>query len=337
MNKTTMKWIMYAAIIVGVIAALVFGGGYFNKPTLPEAFASGNGRIEATEVDIATKLPGRLSEILVREGDMVKAGQVLARLDTNELQARLKQAEAQVEQARQNKNYAVAIVTQRKSELALAEKNLERSKNLYVNKNISLVQLQQHETTVQTAKAVVSAVEAQMVSAGNAIKAAIAQAETIQVNLDDSGLRSPINGRVLYRLAEAGEVLGSGGKVLTLLELTDVYMTIFLPTAQAGRVDIGTDARILIDALPDVAIPAKVSFVSPQSQFTPKAVETRTEREKLMFRVKVKIDPELLKAHLEKVKTGLPGVAYVRLDESAPWPPELNVLPNHEPQRSAEK
>ncbi len=337
MNKTTMKWIMYAAITAGVIAALMFDGGYFNKPTLPEAFASGNGRIEATEVDIATKLPGRLSEISVREGDMVKASQVLARFDTNELKARLKLAEAQVEQARQNKNYAVAIVAQRKSELALAQKNLERSKSLYVNKNISLVQLQQHETAVQTAKAAVSAVEAQVLSAGDAIKAAIAQTETIKVNLDDCVLRAPINGRVLYRLAEAGEVLGSGGKVLTLLELTDVYMTIFLPMAQAGRVNLGAQARIVLDALPDVAIPAKVSFVSPQSQFTPKAVETRTEREKLMFRIKVKIDPELLKAHLEKVKTGLPGVAYIRLDESAPWPPELNGLPNHAPQRAAEK
>ncbi|MDD1649585.1 MAG: HlyD family efflux transporter periplasmic adaptor subunit, partial [Methylococcaceae bacterium] len=116
-----------------------------------------------------------------------------------------------------------------------------------------------------------------------------------------------------------------GGKALTLLDLSDVYMTIFLPTEQAGKINIGSDARILLDALPGVVIPATVSFVAPRAQFTPKEVETQTEREKLMFRVKVKIAPELLKKHVEKVKTGLPGVAYVRMDPNAQWPERLSA------------
>ena len=107
-------------------------------------------------------------------------------------------------------------------------------------------------------------------------------------------LKSPIAGRVLYRLAEPGEVLAAGGKVLTVLELTDVYMTIFLPTALAGRIAVGSEARIVLDAVPQYVIPATISFVAARAQFTPKDVETRTEREKLMFRIKVRIDPELL-------------------------------------------
>jgi HlyD family secretion protein len=138
-------------------------------------------------------------------------------------------------------------------------------------------------------------------------------------------LKSPIRGRVLYRLAEPGEVLAAGGKVLTVLDLSDVYMTIFLPTGLAGRIAIAAEARIILDAAPQYVIPATVSFVAPRSQFTPKEVETKTEREKLMFRVKVKIDPELLQKYLEKVKTGLPGVAYVRLDAGTPWPQHLNI------------
>ena len=138
-------------------------------------------------------------------------------------------------------------------------------------------------------------------------------------------LLSPITGRVLYRLAEPGEVLGPGGKALTIVNLQDVYMEIFLPSEQAAAVRVGAEARLTVDALPGRAAPAYVSFVSPEAQFTPKEVETRTEREKLMFRVKVRIDPDLLARHLEKVKTGVPGVAYVRLDPSAEWPEDLRV------------
>jgi len=120
-------------------------------------------------------------------------------------------------------------------------------------------------------------------------------------------------------------VLPAGGKVLTVIELTDVYMTIFLPTSLAGRLSIGAEARIIVDAVPQYVIPATVSFVAPRSQFTPKEVETKTEREKLMFRIKVKIDPELLRKHVQQVKTGLPGVAYVRLDATTAWPEHLKV------------
>uniref|UniRef100_UPI000AA1736C HlyD family secretion protein n=1 Tax=Desulfosarcina cetonica TaxID=90730 RepID=UPI000AA1736C len=136
---------------------------------------------------------------------------------------------------------------------------------------------------------------ARQANATAAIDAVKARIDEIQSFIDDSTLTAPVDGRVLYRLAEPGEVLGAGGRVLTLLDVSDVTMTIFLPTDQAGRVDLGSDARIVLDALPDVVIPARVSFVAPKAQFTPKDVETRTEREKLMFRVKVRIDPELLR------------------------------------------
>jgi HlyD family secretion protein len=158
-----------------------------------------------------------------------------------------------------------------------------------------------------------------------AIAAAAARIERIRTDITDSTLTTPIRGRVLYRVAEPGEVLPAGGKVVTVLELSDVYMTIFLPTEEAGRTVIGAEGRIILDAAPYLVIPAAVSFVAPRAQFTPKEVETRTEREKLMFRVKVRIDPDLLARNVEKVKTGLPGVAYVRLDPHAEWPERLRV------------
>lgn len=324
MNKNSLKKTLVGVLIVtGLI--LYYMMENFNSNQLPDAFASGNGRLEMTEVDIATKYPGRVKDVLVQEGETVTKGQLMAKLDTKELDARLKQTKAMVEQAVQQKEYANAIVAQRKSELSLAQKNLERSKSLYVNKNISLVQLQQDETKLKSAQAALVAAKAQVISAQASIEAAKAQEETIKVNIEESSLFAPINGRVLYKLVEPGEVVGSGTKLYTLLDLTDTFMTIFLPTADAGRVAIGSEARIVIDALPNKPIPAFVSFVSPEAQFTPKEIETEKERAKLMFRIKVKVDPKIIKDGFKSAKSGLPGVAYVRLESSTPWPLYLEV------------
>jgi HlyD family secretion protein len=102
-------------------------------------------------------------------------------------------------------------------------------------------------------------------------------------------------------------------------------MTFFLPETVAGRVGLGTEVRIVLDAAPDYVLPAKVSFVADVAQFTPKTVETKSERQKLMFRVKARIDPELLRRHIRQVKTGLPGMAYVRIDPKADWPAKLTL------------
>jgi HlyD family secretion protein len=320
------KWLAIL-IVAGLAVAGVLLWQTLNKQQLPEGFASGNGRIEAIEIDIATKLAGRLESVLAEEGDMVEAGQVVARMDTKSLGAQLRTAQARVRQAQRERDHAVAIVRQRKSECSLAEKQLARSRAMRRRDPgaISQEQIDHDITAVETARAACAAAEAQLANTDAAIEAAAAEVERISADIDDSTLKAPRSGRVLYRLAEPGEVLAAGGKILTVLDLTDVYMTLFLPTDQAGRVSIGAEARIIFDAAPHLVIPATVSFVAPEAQFTPKEVETRDERDKLMFRVKARIDPALLKQHIEKVKTGVPGVAYIRLDGDLPWPEFLHV------------
>ena len=312
-------------VLVVVAAGIGFTLQFLQTSDLPPGIASGNGRIEAVEVDITTKFGGRVAAVLVREGDTVDVNQALAQIDTKELDAQLRRAKAEVRRARQEKNSAVAVIAQRKSELSLAKKDLERSKGLYENDSISLEQLQRDETAVQTRKAALAVAQAQLSNTEAAIEAAIANTELLKVQIEDSVLKAPIAGRVLYRLAEPGEVLPAGGKVLTVLDLSDASMTIFLPTLQAGRLRINDEARIVLDAIPEYVIPATVSFVSPEAQFTPKEVETRTEREKLMFRVKVRIDQALLAKHSAIMKTGVPGVAYVRLGTDVAWPESLQV------------
>ncbi len=318
---------IYFIVFIGVAIFLYFIFNNLNKKESLDGFAMGNGRLETTQVDITTKLTGRISDIKVKEGDTIYPDQKLVILNTDELQAKLKEAIANVEQARQNKTYARSIVMQRESELALVLKNFKRAQKLYKNKSISLLEFQENETAFETSKAALLAAKSQVISAEAAINASIARVDTIKVNIDESTLYSPIKGRVLYKIAQKGEMIAGGGRVLTVLDLLDAYMTIFLPTSQAGLVDIGSEARITLDALPNVAIPSKVTFVSPQAQFTPKEIETQTEREKLMFRIKVKIDSTLLEKYFDKIKTGLPGVAYIKFKEDAVWPDSLNNLP----------
>ena len=310
------------AIVAGLLAYVLI---QVQQQDLLEGFTWGNGRTEAIEVDITTKYGGRLEQVLVKEGDKVKIGQELVRFDTQELAAQLRRAQAEVRRTEQAKNFSTAVIRQRKSELSLAKKDMERSKGLYENDSISLERLQHDETAVETAMATLAAAKAQLFDAIATIEAAIANTELIKTQLDDSVLKAPINGRVLYRLAEPGEVLPGGGKVLTVLDPTDIYMTLFLPTQKAARVAIGAEARVVLDGIEGIAIPAKVFFVAPRAQFTPKEVETRTEREKLMFRLKVQLDAGFLEAHAALAKTGIPGIAYIRLDETSQWPVSLQI------------
>lgn len=317
------------SLILGVVLLLLVAGAsvwwfYVRIPPLV-GFGSGNGRLEVREIDVATKFPGRIAEVLVDEGDSVQVGQVVARMDTSSLNAQVREAEAQVLRSSHGQVTAKALIAQRRSEALLAERDLERARALYVNANISAKDYDRVRSTMDTAKAATTQAEAQLAEADAALAATLAQKERIQVDLKDSVLTAPRSGRVQFRLAEPGEVLASGGKVLTLIDPTDVYMTIFLQAAEAGKVALGAEARIVLDAAPGLVIPAAVSFVADKAQFTPKEVETRTEREKLMFRIKVKIDPELVKGHEAQVKPGLPGVAYVQLDASAQWPASLQT------------
>lgn len=325
MNRSRLGKILLFALFFGLTAAI----GYYlyqQRPAgLPAGLASGNGRLEATEVDVATKIAGRLSELGPREGDFVEAGAVVARLDADDLRAQLQAAEAQIRQAQRAVDQSRAGVRKSQSDVALAGKTLKRSEDLVGRGFISRSKLDVDQTGMEGAMAGMAQARGKVGEADAGVAAAEAKAESLRVTLNDTSLKAPIAGRVLYRLAEPGEVLAAGGKALTLVNLSDMFMTIYLPTDKAGQVALGSEARIVLDALPGQVVPASVSFVAPKAQFTPREVETRTEREKLMFRIKVKPDPAWLAAHRDLAKGGMPGVAYVRVDGNAVWPANLQI------------
>ena len=322
MKKTVISLVVIAVIGLAVYWVMDYkNNAIYRNP----AFASGNGRLEATEVNIAAKLAGKIEAILVEEGDYVKKSQKLVQMQTNTLKAELAQNLAMIKVKEAELASAKAVVAQRLSNFKNAESRYNREKTLLAQKATSQQIFENAQALYESAKAELDAAKAAVQQAEAAVQAAKADAARTQADIDDSALLAPLEGRIQYKISEVGEVLNAGGKVLNLVDLTDVYMTFFLPEESAGKVKIGAEVRIILDAIPDTPIPAKVSYVASVAQFTPKTVETKIERQKLMFRIKAKIDPVLLKRYVEYVKTGLPGVAWVRLDDNAEWP-EFLVL-----------
>ncbi len=345
-------WLVAGAIaIVGIAGYLVWQKA--NDNSLPAGIASGNGRLEAVEIDIAAKTAGRLKEILVNEGDFVKSGQALAQMDTAQLMAKKREAEAQfrraeigidtagslVKQREAERASAEAVVEQREAELDAAERRFTRSEELSRTNTVSQQTLDDDRAAERGAKAAlgaaraalaaseaaIGAAKAQVIDAEASVDAAKAAIDSLQTDIADGTLVAPRDGRIQYRVAQPGEVLASGGRVVNMVDVSDVYMTFFLPTEQAGRLTLGSDVRLVLDAAPQVVIPAQISFVADVAQFTPKTVETEEERLKLMFRIRAKISPKLLQRYIEQVKTGLPGMAYVRIAPDVAWPDFLEA------------
>ncbi|MGA7657028.1 MAG: HlyD family efflux transporter periplasmic adaptor subunit, partial [Methylocella sp.] len=258
---------------------------------MPEGIVKTNGRLEATQVDVAAKYPGRLATLTVNEGDEVTAGQVVATISSPETEAQLRGAQAQVLKAKQALAEAVALIAQRQSDLDFTRTDYARAKALVERGNVSQQTVDQRRNKYETAESAFVAANAQRDAAEAAIKAAEADVQRFQSILVDLVLVSPRSGRVQYRLARAGEVIAAGQRVLTILDLQDVYMTIYLPADVAGNLTLGDQARVILDPVPEYVFPATVSFVATDAQFTPKSVETAEERQKLMFRVKLQGDP----------------------------------------------
>lgn len=323
--RKRVNWKILVAIALAVIGGA--GGGFYwwqaHRSLLPASIVWSNGRIEAQEIDIDTKFAERVLQLLVDEGDMVAPGQVVAIMDTRDMQASLHKAEAQMQEAQRSLDEARANVAQQKTEVTFNQQELDRTTALVKRGFATYELLDQRRQALNGSIDALNAANERVAEAEKTIDATRHDVELYKVNIADNTLVSPTIGRIQYRISNVGEVLPAGGKVFTMLDISDVYMDIYLPTVQAGLVRLDSDARIVLDAYPHYAIPAYVSFVATQAQFTPKAVETKSERDKLMFRVKVRVEKDFLRTHAQYVRTGLPGVAYVRTDPKISWPENL--------------
>ena len=394
-------YILIALILAVAVAFAVYMNYKRTADTTPEGFASSNGRLQLQNIDVASLRAGRVSQVLVHEGDLVEKGTPLVTLSSEELDTQLQGAEAAKSQAEAAKsqaegrksqaqaakaraegavtramgtekraesgyartqggvNQADAVIAAKKAQLQIALDNLNNTKALRKDDLVSIAELQQREQAYQAAKAEVLAAQAAkaqaaaggteaqagIVEAQSGIaeaKAAVAEAQAgieqaqaginqaqSQINRvksiqSDMYVRAPQAGRVEYRIVEVGNVIAPGSKVVTLVDPNNVYLEIFLPTDSSNQVQIGSPARIVLDGIKAV-LPAKVSFVANQSQFTPKSVETKNEREKMMYRVKLSLDPQVASRYQTLLKGGMTAQGYVQLDPSKAWSKDLEV------------
>lgn len=318
-------WKTATFLLLGIIvaAAGTVAWLHFSKPDLPPGFVASNGRLEANQLFIAAKRPGRVREILFDEGDTVEAGQVVARMDTDSLEAELREATAKIVEAEDSRKVALADVAVKQATLGYAEKQYKRSQGLVSKGAVSEQEAEIDYARLLASRAELVGANARAVQTLSAIAAAKAEADRLKSEIADSVLVAPLRARIDTRLAEPGEVIGAGGRVFSALDLSDVYMYVFLPEQVTGKVALGAEARIVLDAAPGFPIQASVSYVSALAQFTPKAVETAEERHNLTFRVKLQIDRTRLREFERFVKAGIPGMGYVRFDPTAQWPAKL--------------
>ena len=353
MNLPSLKKYAPVALAIGVVIAGLLLWKFMQNNGPGSNFVSGNGRIEAIEIDIATKMAGRIETVLVKEGQYVQAGQPLVQMQSDTLQAQRDEAHAREQQAihsvvsaqaqlaarMSDQAAAQAVVIMRESDLDAAQRRLARTSTLAKEGASSKQELDDDRARVKSMQATLNAAKAQVEAARAAANAANAQVtgaqafvtaseattKRIDADLKDSLLKAPRAARVQFVIAQEGEVLGAGGKVLNLVDLQDVYMSFFLPEAAAGKVNLGAQVRIVLDSSATRPLPATVTFISSTAQFTPKTVETASERQKLMFRVKAKIDQGYIDQNSNRIKTGMPGIAWLRLDANTPWPANLEL------------
>ncbi len=292
---------------------------------LPAGITKAEGRIEATEVDVSSKYPGQLAEVLVEEGTNVAIGQVIARVSSPEFEAQLRAARSDLQSAQDALAGAEADIASRKAALEFAKSDFERGQELMKSGFITKQVFEERQRNYESAEAAVNAMASRRDQAQASITAAEAEVQRIDSMIHDLTLLSPRNGEVQFQLARKGETVAAGEPIVTILDLTDLHMVVFLSAADTGRLGIGDEARVILDAVPDYVIPAEVSFVASESQFTPKTVETEEERAKLMFRAELRIDRQVLKTYYGRVEGGLTGSGFVRTKPDAKWPAELEV------------
>lgn len=323
MNTKQISW-----TVVALAAAAAAGWAAWansHRDSTPEGLIRANGRLEVERIEIAAKYPGRIVELPVKEGDLVKAGDLIARQDSTELNAQKAAVAASMERAQQAIGRAQAETQVRQVQARLAQMELDHTVKLRKDTLVSGAEVERREAQRDGEAAGVSVAKAAIGEATAAKAEAQAQIKRLDVAIGDMSLLAPVNGRIEYRVVEPGSVIPSGGRVATLLDTSNVYMTVFLPTSIAGKLKVGDEARLVLDAASQFVIPARVSFVAAEAQFTPKYVETATERDKLVYRVKLQVPTEVANQYAQYVKAGLTGNGYVRQDTQAAWPKTFDI------------
>lgn len=308
-KSNTIIKVLTVTIILCIIIAISF---FVYKNFIKEQdnnLIKGNGRIEAREVAVSAKFGGKIVQLDTNEGDEVKKDQLLAVIDSRSLEAEIEAQKAKENEILKQISAIDAEINATKSDIKFYEKELERTKTLMKKNFASQLELDKNINALDKVKAKLNSLYANKKSLQASQKSLLAAIKAQEINLADMKIYSPIDGVILYKLVENGEMVANGGRMFIMYNPNDLYMTIYMPAEKAGQIKLGDKATIKLDAYPDKSFPATVTFVAENAEFTPKEVETQKERQKLVFRVKLSLDNNLNR----EAKPGMPGDGYIEI------------------------
>lgn len=338
MRKRTL--IAASVLILAAAIVLVWKLG---RDRIPDGLVLVNGRIEGDPVVVASKVAGRLDALKVKEGDAAEEGDPIAEIGSDQIRAQVDQAAASKESMRGALDSAQATAEEARKDLARAQAvhagavallykyqvDLDRAKELLRKGVIPRSEFDTNVAEREVAKAGVDATQEQIAAAQRAVAAADAKVASTEkqvaaaraaldesrANFGDTQVQSPIKGVVMTKVAEQGEVLAAGSPIVVLVDLDHLHMKAYVPEPEIGRVKLGDPCRIYVDAFPDRPFSAFVGEISPRSEFTPKEVQTRDERVKQVFAVKL-----FLSANPQHMLVpGMPADAVIRWKPGTPW------------------
>ncbi|MFA5157125.1 MAG: efflux RND transporter periplasmic adaptor subunit [Candidatus Omnitrophota bacterium] len=276
--KLDKKSIRVIVIIALGIAALFWGAGSFIKKRIHDKWIKVSGNIEGDDVRISFRVNGQIIELLTDEGKVVKQGETVARLNTDELS--------------KIRNEAAASLKAAEYDYELSRLDYQRAKNLFEAGAVSAQKRDEAQTKFDADRADVEQ-----------LKASLELAET---RLGFAELASPLNGFVLVKSSLAGEVVQPGTPVFTAIDLNNIWVTAYINETDLARVKLNQEAEVVTDTYPGKKYKGRVSFISSEAEFTPKTIQTTEERVKLVYRIKVRVDNSSL-----ELKPGMPADAYI--------------------------
>ena len=295
-----MKKILPVLVLLAIAAGAWWAYTQFVRTEpLPEGLIQANGRIEGDPVMVSSKYPGRIASISVKEGDDVTAGDLLVQLEAQEIEAKVRQAEEGVAAV----EHEVEAV---RSQCEQAQRDAKRFRELYAEGTATEREAEKAELAENVAEEKQTAIEAQL-------RQAKAMLDEVCTARDDLTLTAPADGVITNRLHEPGAVIAT--PVLTLINLDTLYLKVYVPENQIGKLTLGLDAKIYTDAFPDQPYEATVAYIASSAEFTPKEVQTPDERVKTVYAVKLNLTSN--PGH--RLTPGIPADAVIRWDESIPW------------------
>ena len=293
---------------------------YLQPEPLAESVLYGNGHIEGTEIKVAAEVAGRVLQIQMTEGEAVRSGYPLVRIDDTDFRIRLAQARAEETALQNEKTRLLEELRTVRHHVETAQNDVARYRELKNKGTIPPQRLEQAENAFEEAKGRQSSIDARLTETEAHIDAATQGIRLIQSQLDKTTIGAPIDGTVLVKAVEQGEYIAPGQTAAVLVDLTRLELTVFIPERDIGKVKLGNPARVMIDAFPLRYFDASVSRIDQSAQFTPREIHMPEERVRMVFGVTLSL------LNLDGLlKPGMPADSWILWKESVDWPDSLVV------------